>query len=472
MNGVKTRFAPSPTGYLHIGGARTALFNYLYARRHGGTFVLRIEDTDKERSTDESTRAILDSMEWLGLHWDEGPYFQSRRTETYLEHADRLLREGKAYRCDCPPELLDIKREAAMKTHGKAIYDGTCRDRTDVDPARPHVVRFRAPRTGQTVVHDLLRGEVSFENADLDDLVLLRSDGGPMYNFVVVVDDILMGITHVIRGDDHLTNTPRQIQLYEALGSPLPRFAHVPMILGEDKKRLSKRHGATSVESYREAGYLPEAMVNFLVRLGWSHGDQEIFSMEELVRLFDLDGVGRSAGVFNAEKLLWLNAHYIKECPTPRLRALVRPFLEARGYDVSDAEKLSVLVEVLRARAPTLADFAVQGAPYYEREVSLDPEAARKFLTPEAAPLLRGLAGAFAAVPRWTPEALEPPFRELAEQRGLKIGKLAQPLRVAVTGSTASPGIFETVYLVGREWTLERMARAAEQAEQGYGSSA
>jgi glutamyl-tRNA synthetase len=467
MPAVKTRFAPSPTGYLHIGGARTALFNYLYARRHGGTFVLRIEDTDRERSTEESTRAILDSMEWLGLHWDEGPYFQSRRTDTYLEHADRLLREGKAYRCDCPPELLEAKREAAVKTHGKAIYDGTCRDRTDVDPSRPHVVRFRAPRTGQTVVHDLLRGEVSFENADLDDLVLLRSDGGPMYNFVVVVDDILMGITHVIRGDDHLTNTPRQIQLYQALGSPLPQFAHVPMILGEDKKRLSKRHGATSVESYREAGYLPEAMVNFLVRLGWSHGDQEIFSLEELTRLFDLDGVGRSAGVFNAEKLLWLNAHYIKECPAPRLKGLVRPFLEARGYDVSDEAKLGVLVEVLRPRAPTLADFAVQAAPYYEREVALDPEAARKFLTAEAAPILRELAGVFAAAPQWTPEALEPPFRELAERRGLKIGKLAQPLRVAVTGSTASPGIFETVYLVGREWTLERLARAAEVAERG-----
>ncbi|MEW6488890.1 MAG: glutamate--tRNA ligase [Thermodesulfobacteriota bacterium] len=467
MPAVKTRFAPSPTGYLHIGGARTALFNYLYARRHGGTFVLRIEDTDRERSTEESTRAILDSMEWLGLHWDEGPYFQSRRTQTYLEHADRLLREGKAYRCDCPPELLDAKREAAVKTHGKAIYDGTCRDRTDVDPSRPHVVRFRAPRTGQTVVHDLLRGEVSFENADLDDLVLLRSDGGPMYNFVVVVDDILMGITHVIRGDDHLTNTPRQIQLYQALGSPLPQFAHVPMILGEDKKRLSKRHGATSVESYREAGYLPEAMVNFLVRLGWSHGDQEIFSLEELVRLFDLDGVGRSAGVFNADKLLWLNAHYIKECPAPRLQELVRPFLEARGYDISDQAKLGVLVEVLRARAPSLADFGVQAAPYYEREVALDADAARKFLTPESAPLLRELAGVFAAAPEWTPEVLEPPFRELAERRGLKIGKLAQPLRVAVTGSTASPGIFETVYLVGREWTLERLARAAELAEKG-----
>ncbi|RMG90513.1 MAG: glutamate--tRNA ligase, partial [Candidatus Dadabacteria bacterium] len=301
MSGVRTRFAPSPTGYLHVGGARTALFNFLYARHHGGTFVLRIEDTDRERSTEESTRAILDSMQWLGLEWDEGPYFQSQRTELYLEHVEKLLREGKAYRCDCPPEVVEAKRQKALAEGRKPKYDGTCRARTDVDPSKPHVVRFKAPQGGTTTVPDLLRGEVTYDNEELDDLVILRTDGSPTYNFVVVVDDALMGITHVIRGDDHLNNTPRQIQLYHALGYPLPKFAHVPMILGPDKKRLSKRHGATSVEAYREAGFLPEALVNFLARLGWSHGDQEIFSLQELIELFDLDGVGRSASIFNED---------------------------------------------------------------------------------------------------------------------------------------------------------------------------
>ncbi len=460
---VKTRFAPSPTGYLHIGGARTALFNYLYARHHGGTFVLRIEDTDRERSTDESTRAILDSMAWLGLACDEGPFFQSRRTEIYREHVERLLAKGRAYRCDCSAESLETMRTRAMAEGRNPKYDGRCRDRS-VDPGQPHVVRLRARDDGQTVVHDLLRGDVVFENSELDDLILVRSDGGPTYNWTVVVDDALMGITHVIRGDDHLNNTPKQVQIYEALGFPLPAFAHVPMILGEDKKRLSKRHGATSVESYRDAGYLPEALVNFLVRLGWSHGDQEIFSLDELVRLFDLDGVGRAAGVFNADKFLWLNGHYVKECPAERLRDLVRPFLESRGYDVSDADKLSVLVEVLRARAPTLAEFAVQAAPYYEPEVQVDPAAAQKVLKPEAAPVLRDLAEAFRSLPAWTVASLEPAFTAVVEKHGLKMGKVAQPLRVAVTGSTASPGIFETVFLVGRERALERIEAAAVMA--------
>ncbi len=463
---VRTRFAPSPTGYLHIGGARTALFNYLYARHHGGTFVLRIEDTDRERSTEESTRAILDSMAWLGLACDEGPFFQSRRTEIYREHVERLLKAGKAYRCDCSAESLETMRTRAMAEGRNPKYDGRCRDR-NVDPSQPHVVRLRARDDGQTVVRDLLRGEVVFENSELDDLILVRSDGGPTYNWTVVVDDALMGITHVIRGDDHLNNTPKQIQIYEALGFPLPAFAHVPMILGEDKKRLSKRHGATSVESYRDAGYLPEALVNFLVRLGWSHGDQEIFSLEELVRLFDLDGVGRAAGVFNADKLLWLNGHYVKECPEDRLRGLVRPFLEARGYDVSDADKLAVLVEVLRARAPTLAEFAVQAAPYYERDVAIDPAAAQKILKPEAAPILRDLAEAFRALPEWTVTSLEPAFAAVVEKHGIKMGKVAQPLRVAVTGSTASPGIFETVFLVGRDRALERIEAAAVMASGG-----
>lgn len=466
MAPIKTRFAPSPTGYLHIGGARTALFAYLFARRHGGIFLLRIEDTDRERSTDESTRAILDSLAWLGLPCDEGPYFQSERTELYLAKAQELLAAGKAYRCDCPPDLLEAKRAKAMAEGGKPRYDGTCRGRTDIDPAAPHVLRFVSPDEGQTVVHDLLRGDVVFQNEELDDLILVRSDGGPTYNFVVVVDDALMGITHVIRGDDHLNNTPRQIQLYEALGYPVPAFGHLPMILGEDKKRLSKRHGATSVESYRDAGYLPEALVNFLARLGWSHGDQEVFSLAELEALFDLDGVGRSAGVFNADKLLWLNAHYLKECPPPRLTALVSPFLEGRGYDAADPAKLALFVEQFRARARTLAEFADKAEPYYAPTLTLDPAAVSKHLRPEAAPVLRDLGAAFAALPPWTTENLGEVFTAVVEhQHGLKMGKAAQPLRVALVGGTASPGIFETLLLVGRERALERIAAAAAVAE-------
>ena len=465
MTAVKTRFAPSPTGHLHIGGARTALFAYLYARHHGGTFVLRIEDTDRERSTEAHTRAILESMAWLGLRWDEGPYFQTQRMDLYRGEADRLLAAGKAFRCDCPPEVLEAKRQEALRTGGKPQYDGTCRDRADVDPAKPHVIRFRGPRSGQTAVRDLLRGEVVFENAELDDLILIRTDGGPTYNFVVVVDDALMGITHVIRGDDHLNNTPRQILLYQAMGYPVPAFAHLPMILGDDKKPLSKRHGATSVESYREAGYLPEALVNFLARIGWSHGDQEIFSLAELVEHFDLDGVGRSAGVFNSEKLLWLNAHYIKECPRERLADLVRPFLQERGYDPGDREKLETLVEVFRARCKVLPEFADKAAPYYVREIESNADDGKKFLTPAIAPVLRDLLEAFRAAPEWSLPALETAFVEVVEgKHGLKIGKAAQPLRVALVGGTVSPGIFETLLLVGREWSLERIERAVRAA--------
>jgi glutamyl-tRNA synthetase len=466
MARVKTRFAPSPTGHLHIGGARTALFNYLYARHHGGTFVLRVEDTDRERSTEESTRAILDSMAWLGLHHDEGPYFQSDRSQTYREHVEQLLSSGKAYRCNCSAEALETMRAQALNEGRNPMYDGSCRDRTDVDSTKPHVVRFRSPSEGQTVVHDLLRGDVVKANSELDDLILVRSDGAPTYNLTVVVDDALMGITHVIRGDDHLNNTPRQIQLYEAFGFDLPAFAHVPMILGEDKKRLSKRHGATSVESYRENGYLPEAVVNFLARLAWSHGDQEIFTLEELVELFDLDGVGSSAGVFNAEKLLWLNAHYIKECASDRLVELVRTSLAKRGYDTTDEHRLGVVTEVLRPRVRTLDEFADKAAPYYVREIEVEPAAAKKWLKAKTAPVLVDLLEAFRQLPEWEEESLEGAFLSVVEgKHGLKIGKGAQPLRVAITGATASPGIYETLYLVGREWTLERIENAVSIAQ-------
>ena len=322
---VRTRFAPSPTGYLHVGGARTALFSWLYARHHGGKFILRVEDTDQLRSTEESTRAILDAMTWLGLTWDEGPFFQAERVEIHRNLVKKLIDEGKAYYCTCTPEDLENKRKKALAEGRKPKYDGTCREK-NLNKAANTVVRFRGPRMGATIVNDLIKGAISFQNEELDDLVIERADGYPTYNFAVVIDDAEMGITQVIRGDDHVNNTPRQILLYEALGYAVPQFGHVPMILGADKARLSKRHGATSVMAYEEMGYLPEALVNYLVRLGWSHGDQEIFSMDELVSLFTLDSVGKSPAVFNPEKLLWLNQHYIKEYPDTRLAEAMKPF--------------------------------------------------------------------------------------------------------------------------------------------------
>ncbi|HEY4743631.1 MAG TPA: glutamate--tRNA ligase, partial [Desulfuromonadaceae bacterium] len=331
MSDLRVRFAPSPTGYLHVGGARTALFNWLLARKQEGTFILRIEDTDVERSTQESVDAILQGMEWLGLDWDEGPFYQSDNFPLYREYVHRLLDTGKAYRCYCTAEELEAKRELAMKEGRKPKYDGTCRERTDHPEGAPYVVRFRAPQAGATSFDDLIKGTITFPNEELDDLIIQRSDGTPTYNFCVVIDDASMRITTVIRGDDHVNNTPRQIQLYEALGFPVPCFAHVPMILGSDKTRLSKRHGATSVIAYRDMGFLPEALMNYLVRLGWSHGDDEIFSREEMIRKFDIANVGRSASVFNTEKLLWLNAHYIKSGDPERLAGLVAPFLAERG---------------------------------------------------------------------------------------------------------------------------------------------
>ncbi|WP_456431621.1 glutamate--tRNA ligase, partial [Thermosulfuriphilus sp.] len=330
MTTVKTRFPPSPTGHLHIGGARTALFNWLFARHHGGSFVLRFEDTDRERSRPEYAQAIREAMEWLGLNWDEGPYYQSQRLELYREHIERLVAEGKAYWCRCSPEELEAKREKALAEGRKPKYDGACRD-LGLGPGPGRVVRFRIPPTGSTVVEDLIRGPVAFDHQELDDFIILRSDGIPTYHFAVVIDDMTMGITHVIRGDDHLNNTPKHILLFEALGASVPRFAHVPMILGPDRTRLSKRHGAMSVLAYREAGYLPQALINYLVRLGWSYGDQEIFSLEELIEKFSLENIGRSAAVFNPDKLLWLNAHYIKEESVESLARLVRPFLARLG---------------------------------------------------------------------------------------------------------------------------------------------
>ena len=361
MAQVRTRFAPSPTGYLHIGGARTALFNFLFARHNGGKFILRIEDTDRERSTPEAIKAILDAMTWLDLDWDEGPFYQTERYPLYKEKIQQLLAEGQAYPCICTSKELDAKRQQAQKEKRKPMYDGTCRPSEGVIPLvpkdKPYTVRFRSPRDGSTIVEDAVKGQVVFDNRELDDLILARSDGTPTYNFCVVVDDIEMNISHIIRGDDHLTNTPRQILLYQALKHAPPQFAHVPLILGTDKARLSKRHGATSVMAYRDMGYFPEAVLNYLVRLGWSHGDQEIFSRDQLIEKFSLESVGKSAGVFNPEKFLWVNSHYLKERPLSQLAEDVIPYISAKGYPVpQDKSWLEKMVKTLRERSKTLVE--------------------------------------------------------------------------------------------------------------------
>ena len=461
MRGIVTRFAPSPTGYLHIGGARTALFNWLFARRHGGTFILRIEDTDQERSTPESVVAILEGMTWLGMTWDEGPYYQTERRELYREEAKRLLAEGKAYRCVCTPEELDRRREAARAKGEKPRYDRRCRD---LPPSgaegKPFVVRFKAPLSGTTIVRDLLRGDIAYENEELDDLVLLRSDGSPTYNFVVVVDDATMGITHVLRGDDHLNNTPKQVLLYEALGTLLPRFGHFPLIHGMEGGKLSKRQDDVSVMAYRDRGFLPEAMVNYLVRLGWGHGDQEIFSVEELTRIFSLESVGKSPSRFDPEKLLHLNAHYIKTGNPERLAALLVPFLGKRGFDVEPSPWLVKAVRTFQERSRTLEEMA-ESSVFYFLCKDPDPIAAEKFFTPEMAPVFEEIAREFADLPDFTPAAMEPVLHRVAEKTGSKLGKVAQPMRVALTGGTVSPGIFEMMDVLGRDEVIRRLSRAS-----------
>ncbi|AAR34595.1 glutamate--tRNA ligase [Geobacter sulfurreducens] len=466
MSDVRLRFAPSPTGYLHVGGARTALFNWLLARKQGGTFILRIEDTDVARSTQESVDAILQGMEWLGLDWDEGPFYQSERFPVYREFVERLLAEGKAYRCYCTPEELEARREQAMKEGRKPKYDGTCRDLVTQDADRPFVVRFRAPHEGVTAFDDLIKGRIAFNNEELDDLIIQRTDGTPTYNFVVVIDDATMGITTVIRGDDHINNTPRQILLYEALGYPVPRFAHVPMILGADKTRLSKRHGATSVMAYRDMGFLPEAMVNYLVRLGWSHGDEEIFSRQDLVEKFTIEAVGKSAGVFNPDKLLWLNHHYIKESSPERLAELLVPFLRERGVDPSTGPSLPQVVKTLQERSRTLVEMADGALFYYRSEISYDEEAAAKHLVPGTLPLLASLAEKLDACADFSHSGLEAAFKEFIAEKGIKFGQLGPAVRVSLCGGTASPGIYEVVEALGKDETLRRLRRAVAYLEQ------
>ena len=467
MAQVRTRFAPSPTGYLHIGGARTALFNFLFARHHGGKFILRIEDTDRERSTPEAINAILDAMNWLGLDWDEGPFYQTKRYALYKEKVQKLLSEGKAYPCVCTPEKLEAKRQLAQKEKRKPMYDGTCRPPEGVIPPlpqdKPYTIRFRSPRDGSTIVNDAVKGDVVFDNRELDDLIIARSDGTPTYNFCVVVDDIDMGITHIIRGDDHLANTPRQILLYQALGDTPPQFAHVPLILGLDKARLSKRHGATTVTAYRDMGYLPEAILNYLVRLGWSHGDQELFSREELIEKFSLESVGKSAGVFNPEKFLWVNFHYLKTRPLSQLAEEIVPYIVAKGYPVpQDKSWLERMIKTLQERSRTLVELVDSAHFYLTDDIAIDEKAAKKFLTPEVSQPLSKLIERLSALDEFSEANIESAFSGVLEEFGLSMGKLAQPVRVALTSSTVSPGIHEVIAVLGKERTIRRLQSALE----------
>jgi glutamyl-tRNA synthetase len=467
---VRVRFAPSPTGHLHVGGARTALFNWLFARKHRGVFILRIEDTDRSRSTEEYTAAILDALRWLGLYWDEGPptpgYRQTERVEIYRSHAERLLAEGKAYRCACPPEELEADRKAAQARGETFRYSGRCRN-ANIPAHVPHALRLLIPPTGKTTVRDLIHGEVVFDHAQLDDWILVRTDGTPTYNFCVVVDDVSMKITHVIRGNDHLSNTPKQILCYQALGYPVPDFAHIPMILGPDRSRLSKRHGATSVLAFRDAGILPEAMVNYLARLGWSHGDQEIFSRADLIRHFDLAHVGSAGAVFDPAKLEWLSNYWMKQAPSDRLAGDLVPFLDRAGLPVpEDRAWLARVVDTLKERAKTLVEMAELGRFYFTAPREYDPRSAETLFTPEALPRLRLLIGRLDAQDPFDAPALEHLYRGLAQELGLKLVDLAQLTRLAVTGRTVSPPIFQVIALLGKPETLARL-RAAQAVMEG-----
>ena len=463
---VRVRFAPSPTGALHIGGVRTALFNWLFARHLGGTFILRIEDTDRTRSTDESIKIILDGMKWLGLDWDEGPFRQTDRMDIYRAHVDKLMKEGKAYYCYCTPEELEARRKEAMASGRPPKYDRKCRSLAAPVPGRTPAVRFLSSDEGQTIVRDLIRGAVTFENQQLDDLIILRSDGLPTYNFAVVVDDVTMKISHVIRGDDHLNNTPRQIQLYQAFGYEPPQFAHLPMILGPDKTKLSKRHGATAVTEYIDLGYLPEALVNYLARLGWSHGDQEIFSRQELIDTFALENVGKAPSVFNPEKLLWLNHHYIQQADHGRLAQLVLDLLKKDAVVKPGAEPdlawFKKLVAILTERSHTLVEMKTGALPFIVDQITMDEKAKAKQLTTEVAPLLAELTGRLKSVEPFIHSEIEKVFSALVAEKGIKLGKLAQPVRVALTGGTVSPGIFEVIEVMGKDKVIRRIEAAVK----------
>jgi glutamyl-tRNA synthetase len=461
MDRIITRFPPSPTGYLHVGGARTALFNWLYARHMQGKFILRIEDTDIERSTQESVDAILEALAWLGIEWDAGPYFQSKRFDIYSEYIQKLIDSKDAYYCVCSPEKLEAMRKKAMSLDGKPKYDGTCRHQglTKTDNA---VVRFAIPVTGITVIEDVVKGDIVFQNTELDDFIICRSDGTPTYNLAVVVDDITMSINTVIRGDDHLNNTPKQILLYKAFGSPLPTFAHVPMVLGSDRNRLSKRHGAMSVTAYRDMGYLPDALLNYLVRLGWSYGDQEFFTRDELIEKFTLDNIGRSAGIFDTEKLLALNADHIKAAAPQKLARYLLPFLHDKGFIADEGDYIESVIKTLHTRSKTLREMADGAKFYFEDIVSYDENAAQKFFNGASLEPLKLLAKQLDEIDHFSEKKLENVFKAVMETTGLKLGKIAQPVRVALTGKTVSPGIFEIIEVLGKERVIERLKKAIQ----------
>ncbi len=460
---VRTRFAPSPTGYLHIGGVRTAFFSWLYARHHQGDFILRIEDTDRERSTDESVQVILDGMKWLGLDCDEGPFYQTQRYDRYKEIMQKLLDEDKAYYCTCSREALDVMREEAMARGDKPRYDGRCRDADHShDSDKKTVVRFKNPQEGEVVIEDRIQGRVVYQNAELDDLIIVRSDGMPTYNLTVVVDDMDMQITDVIRGDDHLNNTPRQINISHALGVEAQNYAHIPLILGGDGSRLSKRHGAANILQYKEDGYLPEALLNYLVRLGWSHGDQEIFSMAEMIESFNIEDVNKSAASVNPEKLLWLNQHYIKTVGNTELAEKLAEYFKRFNIDIEDGPDILELVEVQKERTKTLVEMAEQSRCFYIDSDSHDAAAAKKYLRPVVLKPLEKLREKFSSLDAWLDENLHQIIDDTASEFNIKMGKISQPLRVAITGGSVSPSIDVTLRLMGKKRVLSRLDLALD----------
>ena len=467
---VKTRFAPSPTGFLHVGGARTALYSWLFARHNQGEFVLRIEDTDLERSTQEAIDAIIEGMNWLGLNWEEGPYYQTKRFDRYNAVIDEMLADGRAYKCYCSRERLDALREGQMAAGEKPRYDGRCRDSHEHHADdEPCVIRFRNPQEGVVSFDDHVRGHIEFANSELDDLIIRRTDGAPTYNFCVVIDDWDMEITHVVRGEDHVNNTPRQINIYKALGAPVPEFAHVSMILGDDGTKLSKRHGAVSVMQYRDDGYLPEALLNYLVRLGWSHGDQEIFTIAEMIELFSLDAISKSASAFNTDKLKWLNNHYIRTLDPVYVAKHLEWHMADQQIDYSQGPALSAVVTLLAERCHTLVELAAQSRYFFEEYEAIDESAAKKHLKAAAREPLQVIRDKLAALTSWEVEPLHHVIQSTADELGLGMGKVGMPLRVAVTGLGQSPSIDAVMQLVGRERVLARLdrviAQLASQAE-------